>query len=322
MPAMNLRPTIPALSLLAAVILISVPESAVAAQTAAQSAAGQSYETPEAAVIALIEAVKNDKLDAMRTVLGPGSDTLLNSGDRYSDSAERTRFLAAYDERHEIMAAAPGRMTLRVGNDNWPLPLPLVRTDGRWRFDAQAGAQELINRRIGRNEIAAIRTALAYVDAQKIFFVMTGHNGIAQYARHLLSSPGKYDGLYWPATEDEPKSPLEPLVAQAREEGYPVDTGAAGPRPYHGYHFRILTAQGTNSPKGARSYIDNGRMTKGFALAAWPASYGISGIMCFIVNQDEIVFQKDLGPHTAAITSAMTLFDPDLSWAQIDIVQQ
>jgi hypothetical protein len=303
-----------------AMILVTgmAPSAAPAAPQTAASI-GQTFATAEEAVTALIDAARSDTPQRLRTILGPASDKLLNSGDRVADAERLRKFVAAYDERHEI-AAAPDRMILKVGNDDWPLPIPLVQADGRWSFDTKAGEQELIDRWIGRNEIAAIRTCLAYVDAQKAFFALTGQNGEAQYAQRLLSSPGKYDGLYWPAAEGVPESPLEPLIAQAREEGYPVDSRAQGPRPYHGYHFRILTRQGPNSPEGARSYVSKGRMTNGFALIAWPAAYGVSGIMSFVVNQDGVVFQKDLGPQTAAIAAAAAIFDPDLSWAKVELV--
>jgi hypothetical protein len=270
-------------------------------------------------VTALVDALRADKRDVLRMVLGPGSEKLLSSGDRYSDAEERQKLLAGYDEQHELVSAAPDRMILQVGKDKWPLPIPVVEASGRWHFDSQAGAQELVDRRIGRNEIAAIRTALAYVDAQKAFFAFTGRNGQAEYAQRLVSSPEKYDGLYWPAAEGELESPLEPLVAQAREEGYPVDRSATGPRPYRGYYFRILTGQGANTPDGARNYVSNGRMGDGFALIAWPAIYGASGIMSFIINQDGILFQKDCGPQSAAIASTMKIFDPDLSWAKVEV---
>jgi hypothetical protein len=198
--------------------------------------------------------------------------------------------------------------------------IPLVQADGRWHFDSQAGAQELVNRRIGRNEIAAIRTCLAYVDAQKAYHAFTGENGEAQYARRLVSSPGKYDGLYWPSTEGQPESPLAPLMAQAIEEGYPGERVSGKPLPYHGYYFRILTGQGTSTPEGPRNYVSNGRMTNGFALIAWPALYGASGIMSFIVNRDGTVFQKDLGPRAAFIAWKMMLFNPDLSWAKVEVI--
>jgi hypothetical protein len=251
----------------------------------------------------------------VQDVLGPGSEKLLSSGDKYSDAAERQRFLAAYDEQHKLVSSEPSRMVLQIGHDDWPFPIPLVEAGGRWHFDAQAGAQELVNRRIGRNETAAIRTSLAYVDAQKAYFALTG-----QYAQRLASSPGKHDGLLWPAAEGQPESPLAPLMAQAQEEGYPGERISGKPVPYHGYLFRILTGQGTSAPEGARNYISGGHMTRGFALIAWPASYGASGIMSFTVNQDGIVFQKDLGPNTAAVAAATKLFDPDLRWARVDIV--
>lgn len=284
-------------------------------------AAGQTFGTADEAVAALIDALRADKPDAVQNLLGSGSEKLLNSGDKVSDAAERQRFLAAYDEQHKLVPAEPSHMVLQVGKDDWPFPIPLVEADRRWHFDSQAGAQELIDRRIGRNEIAAIRTSLAYVDAQKAFFALTGQNGRAEYAQRLVSSAGKHDGLYWPAAEGEPESPLAPLMAQAQEEGYPGERVSGKPVPYHGYLFRILTGQGTSAEEGARNYISNGRMTNGFALIAWPASYGASGIMTFIVDQDGIVFQKDLGPKTATIAAAMKLFDPDLSWARVEVVE-
>ncbi|MBV8120024.1 MAG: DUF2950 domain-containing protein [Alphaproteobacteria bacterium] len=270
--------------------------------------------------MALVDALRVVKPGALQTVLGAGSEKLLSSGDKYSDAAERQKFLTAYDEQHKLVSAEPGRLILQVGKDDWPFPIPLVQADGRWHFDSQAGAQELVNRRIGRNEIAAIRTSLAYVDAQKDFFALTGQTGHAEYAQRLASSPGKHDGLYWPAVEGEPESPLAPLMAQAQEEGYPGERVSGKPVPYHGYLFRILTGQGSSTAEGARNYISSGRMTNGFALIAWPASYGASGIMTFIVNEDGIVFQKDLGPNTAAIAAATKLFDSDLSWARVEIV--
>jgi Protein of unknown function (DUF2950) len=312
------------MALSGAIVILAIafgPTASIAVSAAPKTATtiGQTFATPDEAVNALVNAVRAEKLEDLRAILGPGSDKLLNSGDRVADTERRQKFVAAYDERHEI-AAVDGRMILKVGNDNWPLPIPLVQADGRWHFDTEAGAQELIDRWIGRNEVAAIRTCLAYVDAQKAFFAFTSQNGEAQYAQRLLSSPGKYDGLYWPAAEGVPDSPLEPLIAQAREDGYPVDSSAQGHRPYQSYYFRILTGQGPNTPEGARNYVRNGRMTNGFALIAWPASYGVSGIMSFVVNQDGIVFQKDLGPETAAIAATTKLFDPDLSWEKVEVV--
>jgi Protein of unknown function (DUF2950) len=297
----------------------SIAGSAAPPQASAP-ATGQTFGSAEEAVTALVGALRADQQDAAQAVLGPGSEKLLGSGDKYSDAADRQKFLAAYDKQHKLLPAEPGHVRLELGNNDWPFPIPLVQADGRWHFDSQAGAQELVDRRIGRDEIAAIRTSLAYVDAQNAFFALTGQNGRAEYARRLVSSAGTHDGLYWPAAAGEPESPLAPLMAQAEEEGYPGERVSGKPVPYHGYFFRILAGQGTSAAGGARSYLSDGRMTDGFALIAWPASYGASGIMTFIVNQDGLVFQNDLGPDTATVAAATKLFDPDLSWARIDVV--
>jgi hypothetical protein len=310
-------------------LLAIAPGPCIAATPAAESlpatsatpAAGQTYETAEAAVTALVDAARANQADTLLKVLGPGSENLVNSGDPYADAEARKKFATAYDEQHKLVAAGSDRMTLQVGKDDWPLPIPLVQADGRWHFDSPAGAQELIDRRIGRNEIAAIRTSLAYVDAQKAFFALAKEvEGQPEYAQQLVSSPGRHDGLYWPSEEGQPESPLEPLMAQAVEEGYPGARVSGKRIPYHGYFFRILTAQGTNAADGARNFIVNGHMTGGFALVAWPAVYGSSGIMSFVVNQDGIVFQRDLGPNTGGITVSMKLFNPDLSWARVEVV--
>ena len=303
---------------------LSSGSSSAAAPTAQPAAptVGPSFATAEEAVTTLIDAVRSGKPDLIAKVLGPGSDGVVNSGDPYADAQAGKRFVAAYDEQHKLIGTAPDRMVLQVGKNDWPLPIPLVQADGRWHFDAPAGAQELIDRRIGRNEIAAIRTSLAYVDGQKVFYALAKEvEGQPEYAQRLVSLPGRHDGLYWPSEEGETESPLAPLMAQAVEEGYPGERVSGKRIPYHGYFFRILTAQGTSAPDGARNYISNGRMTGGFALIAWPAIYGTSGIMSFIVNQDGIVFQKDLGTYTAGIAVTMKLFNPALSWARIEIIE-
>jgi Protein of unknown function (DUF2950) len=286
----------------------------LASAAAAAPGEGGTFASAQLAVTALGDAVRAGNLADMEKVLGPGSEKLVSSGDKYADAAERQRFLAAYDARHQLVPAGSGRLVLQVGDDGWPLPIPLEETAGRWHFDSPAGAQELIDRRIGGNEIAAIRTALAYVDAQKEFFALYG-----EYAQHLVSRPGTHDGLYWPAAAGEPESPLAPLLVQAQEEGYPGERVAGKPVPYHGYFFGILTAQGANAPEGVLDYIEGGHMKNGFALVAWPAQFGASGIMTFIVNEDSVVFQKDLGADTAARAKAIQLFDPDLSWTRVDL---
>ena len=291
----------------------SVPETATPTQATP-------FATPEAAVSALVAAARADNVAAMHNVLGPGSVALLFSGDPVSDDQMRKRFVDAYDAKHALAPDALGRMVLTVGNNDWPLPIPIVKDNGQWHFDSFQGAQDLVDRRIGRNEIAAIRTALAYVDAQKLYFEMMRAKGGGVYAQRLASSPGRHDGLYWPAAAGEPESPLEPLVDQAVDEGYPGAHMSGKPVPYQGYYFRILTGQGDNAPGGALNYVADNRMTKGFALIAWPAIYGASGIMTFEVNQDDVVFQKDLGPTTTALVAKIRLFDPDLSWARVDVV--
>jgi Protein of unknown function (DUF2950) len=298
-------------------------QTATAAEATAQKpkpALGQSFADPEQAAAALVATLRAGKLDAVKGVLGPGTDKLLSSGDPYSDAGERQRFLEAFDKKHQIAEREPGRATVLVGDGDWPLPIPVVRAaDGSWHFDAEAGAQELVDRRIGRNELAAIQACLAYVDAQKAFRAITEKGGQPEYAQLLASTPGRHDGLYWASREGEPESPLAPLMAQAVEDGYPGERTAGKQVPYHGYFFRILTEQGSDTPDGARSYIANGHMTGGFALVAWPAFYGASGVMSFIVNQDGTVFQKDLGPNTAFWGVTMKAYDPDLSWTRVDV---
>jgi hypothetical protein len=308
-----------ALALAAGVATGAAHPRPAAAETAAPPA-GQTFVTADDAVTALIAALRGNDTHALHTMLGLGSDKLVNSGDHVADDQARRKFLASYDERHQLVADGVNRMVLHVGPNDWPLPLPVVEADGRWHFDSQLGAQEMVDRRIGENEIAAIRTALAYVDAQKLYFSMASDAGAAEYAQRLISMPGQHDGLYWPAEDGD--SPLAPLIAQAQDAGEPGEIVSGKQVPYQGYFYRILKDQGANAPGGAMDYISNGHMTKGFALVAWPARFGASGIMTFIVDQDGVVFQKDLGEQTDAIASKMKLFDPDLSWARVDVVDE
>jgi hypothetical protein len=283
----------------------------------------QSYASSDDSVAALVAAARSQDPAALRAVLGPGSEALISSGDRFADEAALRRFVDAYDIKHAIVPWGTDRMGLDVGANDWKLPIPIVQRGGRWYFDSRDGAQEVVNRRIGRNEIAAIRVALAYVDAQNDYFERKKQQtGRGEYAQRLVSAQGKRDGLYWPAANGEEASPLQPLVSQAQEEGYPGEM--LGPRlvPYQGYLFRILTSQGAEAQNGAKKYVQNGRMTGGFALIAWPASYASSGITSFIVNQDGMVFQKDLGPETARIAGNLTQFNPDLSWALVKVTDQ
>jgi len=280
----------------------------------------QSFPTARQAVDALVAALRANDTTALATILGPGSAKLLSSGDAVADADARQRFVSAYDERHKLISGGADRMLIEVGDDDWQMPIPIVEAAGQWHFDSVAGAQELVDRRIGRNEILAIRTLLAVVDAQKEYFALTAQQGHGEYAQRLVSTAGKRDGLYWPAATSADESPLGPLVATAISEGYPGQLVAGKPTPYQGYYFRILTAQGPDASGGAKSYLEDGRMTGGFAVLAWPASFGASGIMTFIVDHDGTVFQKNLGPDTAAAAAAITTFNPDLSWTRIEVV--
>ncbi len=293
--------------------LLAAPIAAVAAT------AQQSFASAEQAVAALVTALRANDTAALSTILGPGSAKLVSSGDAVADATARQHFVASYDEQHRLVSGGIGQMLLEVGSNDWQLPIPIVETAGTWRFDSAAGAQELINRRIGRNEILAIRTLLAVVDAEKQFFALAAQQGQGEFAQRLVSTPGNRDGLYWPATSKEDESPLGPLVETAEAEGYPGELVAGKPTPYQGYYFRILKAQGPSADGGAKSYLENGRMTGGFAVIGWPASFGASGVMTFIVDQGGTVFQKDLGPGTAQAQAAITTFDPDLSWTRIEV---
>jgi putative hemolysin len=273
-----------------------------------------SYNTPDEAVGALVAALEKHDVQELGRVLGPGTEKLVSSGDDVADRAAREAFLTRYREQHLFVAGSPGDVVLQVGADNWPLPIPLVREQGRWRFDGEAGADELLARRIGANELRTIDVMLSYVGAQ-LEYASIGHDGAAAgiYARRLRSEPGKHDGLYWETAADEAQSPAGPLLAAAADEGYGQASGA----PYHGYMFRTLLAQGPEANGGAREYVVGGKLTGGFALLAYPADYGASGVMTFVVNQDGVVWQRDLGEKTADLASSMQQFNPDATWTPI-----
>jgi len=307
-------------SLVVALWLLLAPDVAYS-----QAPVQQTYAAPDAAAAALASATRTHDTAALRAILGPDSEKLLSTGDRYADTEQQRRFAAAYDEKHQLVKNGADHAELDVGADDWPLPIPIVQADGRWHFDTKAGVQEIIDRRIGRNELAAIRVMLTYVEAQKDYFdLMKQRTGSGVYAQRLIGTAGRQDGLYWPVTAGNAESPFGPLVDQAQDEGYPAPGALVGgkPIPYQGYYFRILKAQGPDAPSGAMNYVQSGRMTKGFALIAWPSSYGSSGVMSFTVNQDGVVFQKDLGTDTARLVPAITRFDPDLSWTRVDIAEQ
>ena len=281
----------------------------------AAAAAQKTFATPEAAVDALIAANRGDQIGRLLAILGPQSATLIHSGDPVADQRARARFVAAYDKAHKLERDGDSKAILIVGEDEWPLPIPLIRKHARWRFDTEAGAEEILNRRIGRNELTVIDVGRAYVAAQREYAALRlGPGGSVEYAQRFMSTAGQRDGLYWPVKEREPESPLGPLIAQARAAGYQPGTPHVKPRPYYGYYFRILTRQGENASGGAKDYIVGDHMTGGFALLAYPATYGDSGVMTFIVNQAGIVYQKNLGPATTRIAQQITQYDPDPSW--------
>jgi hypothetical protein len=268
----------------------------------------QHFPTPEAAAKALEAAVRRGDADHISRVLGSDSEKIAASGDPVEDAAARKRFTTAAAQRTRIERDGDTAL-LHVGKDDWPFPIPIVKEAEGWRFDTAAGAQELVNRRVGRNELTVTSVARAYVDAQLEYFAR-----FREFAQSLRSSPGKHDGLYWETTGDEEESPFGPLVALATTEGYQVREADEPPAPYHGYFFRILKAQGKAAPGGARNYVRNGKMTDGFALIAWPAEHGSSGVMTFMVGEQGVVFQKDLGDGTSEAAKAITAYDPDGSW--------
>jgi len=289
-------------------------QSAHAATTAPASVQQQSFASPDDALKAIIADLKSGNLAGLVKIFGPHIEPILHSGDPVEDKNARDRFVAFADERHHFDGSGD-ILTLVIGKDDWPFPIPLKKVDDHWRFDTAAGQEEILNRRIGQNELSTIQTMLAYVDAQRDYAdLQRQQSGTAEYAQHILSTPGKRDGLYWPTAEGEPTSPLGPLVASARAAGYRRGAKGEGPPPYHGYFFKVLTSQGPSAAGGAADFIVNGRMIGGFGLVAWPARYGDSGVMTFIVNHEGVVYQKDLGPQTAEIGPAISSFDPDPGW--------
>ena len=284
---------------------------------AATAAKQKSFATPEEAVKAAFAAAKNNDDKELLAIYGPHAKELLYSGDAVADKQRRERVLAAYDEKVSIASEGESRI-VKVGKSEWPYPIPLVKKAEGWVFDTDKGREEILNRRIGQNELDAIQVSLAYVDAQREFATKDrDRNALLEYAQKFRSDPGKKNGLYWEAKAGEPQSPLGLFVADARSQGYGSDKAPNKPIPYRGYYYRILTAQGKDAPGGAYSYLVKGKMIGGFALVAYPAEYENSGIMSFIVNHDGQVFQKDLGKNTATIATAMKEYNPDKTWTAV-----
>jgi hypothetical protein len=291
--------------------------SAFAARGATAQPQHRTFAVPEDAVEALVKAARAGNLDELLTLFGPEGQELIASSDPATARKNRRVFTVAAAERRVLVDDGTNRKTLVIGHEEWPFPVPLVKDDRGWRFDTAAGKEEIIARRIGRNELAAIETCRAYVTAQQRY-AQDGHDGLPSgiYALRFRSDPGKQNGLYWPAAKGEKRSPLGDLAAQAAEEGVVARPG--GRTPLHGYFFKILSSQGARAPGGRKSYINKGVMSGGFALVAWPAEYDVTGVMSFIVNQDGVVYEKDLGRNSQAIASKMNEYNPDGSWRPVE----
>jgi hypothetical protein len=293
----------------------------LAASNPAVVPSGKAFPTPDAAAQALVNAAKANDVNAIIEILGPSSKDIVSTRDSVADQNIRKQFAARAAQKMRLVPSR-GRQNgkeLLVGYDGWPLPIPIVQIGGNWYFDMAAGRQEILNRRIGSNELDAIEICRGYVEAQQDY-ALAHHTdgGASYYAEKVISSPGQRDGLYWVGEPGADQSPIGKIIARAFAEGYHSRSD-----PYHGYYFRVLTAQGANVAGGEMSYLENGVMTKGFALIAWPANYGSTGIMTFVVNRNGIVHQKDLGRNTGQIASGYTAYDPDDSWTPVsDIVNQ
>ncbi|MCX5806110.1 MAG: DUF2950 domain-containing protein [Proteobacteria bacterium] len=298
--------------LMMTILLIHSPANAAATRQ-------KFFSSPESAVEAMVSALKNNDQKMLTAIFGHGSKDLFSSGDDVVDREDREHFLRSYEENKRLEKMGDKKAIFHVGNKDWPFPIPIVKRGRSWFFHTKEGKEEIINRRIGKDELNVLRVCMAYVDAQREY-ALKDRDGdkILEYAGKFVSDPGKKDGLYWETKEGEELSPLGPFVAAAREEGYATKEPYSKPIPYHGYYYKILTAQGKNAAGGAYDYIVNGKMVGGFALVAYPARYGSSGIMTFVVNQDSVVYERNLGKSTEEIAQAMKIFDPDKEWKKVE----
>ena len=284
------------------------------APAAAQQPGQKTFPSAAAATRALVAAFRTNDQAALLSILGAEAKDVISSGDEVEDNNSRNAFVQKYSQMHRLVAEPDGTTTLYIGAENWPTPIPLVHKGSTWYFDTAAGRKEILYRRVGRNELAAIQVCRELVDAEKEYYASPRDgDSIKQYAQKFFSDPNKHNGLYWEPASGEAESPIGPLVASAAAEGYTRNPNQT-PQPFQGYYFRILKAQGAKAAGGARSYIVDGKMTGGFAFLAYPAEYGSSGVMTFIVGQDGVVYEKDLGPGTAEIVKALTQYEPDATW--------
>lgn len=302
-------------ALLACAVTVVLFISASAQDSGAAEKLQTRFPSPDKAVEALVAATKADDLKNMLAILGPGSKDVISSGDSVADNAGRDKFVAAYEQKHSLEAKTAGTMILHIGADDWSMPIPIVKKGNSWRFDLGKGKKEILKRRIGRNELHVIDVIDAYVDAQHEYASKDCRGGgKVEFAQRFISSPGSRDGLYWEAGDGEEQSPLGPLIAQAAKEGYAAEGNLS---PFHGYIFKILKGQGTYANGGSYDYVVKDKMILGFALVAYPAEYGNSGVMTFVVNQEGIIFEKNLGKNTRNLAEAIKLYNPNKSWKKV-----
>jgi len=284
-----------------------------AAHSMSQQPGQRTFSSPEEASNALVKAMQSNDEKAMLDILGADGRQIVSSGDEIEDAQARANFVERYQEMHRLVKEPDGTTTLYIGAKNWPTPIPLVDKDNSWYFDTAAGKMEILYRRIGRNEMSAIRVCHELVAAEKEYYAMQH----SEYAAKIFSDQGQHNGLFWRGADGEPQSPIGPLVAAAVAEGYAKGQGGP-PTPYRGYYYHVLTRQGKGGPGGAKSYIVNGKMTGGFAFLAYPAEYRSSGVMTFIVGEDGLVYQKDLGKKTDALAKATNEYNPNSSWKRAE----
>lgn len=304
--------TIELLDLLKITVLATLLFACFLTDSAAQQKGQRTFSSPKEASKAFVDAAQNNDEKALLEILGTDAKQIVSSGDATADAEGRAKFARKYEEMHRFLKEPDGSVTLYIGAENWPMPIPLVMKGNLWFFDTEAGKREILFRRIGRNEYSAIRVCQELVAAQKEYYVMQH----SEYARQIFSDEGQRNGLYWKASDGEPQSPIGPLVASAVAEGY-VKGKDAPSTPYRGYFFHSLARQGKDASGGSKSYIVEGKMTEGFAFVAYPAEYRSSGVMTFIVNQDGVVYQKDLGKKTETLGKAMQEYNPDSNWRKV-----
>ena len=301
-----------------AVFILTAVFSVPAVENSAAVEKQMTFVSAQEAVNTLIAAVQDDDDTALAAIFGPDSQDLISSGDKVEDKNGRDRFLELYREKNSLEQESDSKAVLHIGNRDYPFPIPIVQQGDVWFFDTQAGKEEILDRRIGRNELHTVEVLNAYCDAQREYAAVDRNgDGTPEFAQQLISSPGKKDGLYWETKAGEKESPFGPLIAMATQKGYTDNLATENPDPYYGYYFKILTAQGEHANCGAFDYVVDGKMILGFALVAYPAKYGASGIMTFLVNQEGVIYEKDLGVDTAK-AAAMTLFDPDNTWKRYE----